>query len=159
MWLGYDQSRYPKRGLPFPKRLNYIDFIDLRKVKKPLFKMNSDSTLIPACNDDRFLAVPGRVVCHDLGVRCDVLRGKLRKLIGLSVNPAKWLHFLQMRETQRSQKVEPFDNGYRTITEKRGGCREIPSWGDRGYKIEAVIRRSIVLTLHTNGMHFFYCKF
>ena len=121
--------------------------------------MNPDSTLIPACNDDRFLAVPGRVVCHDLGVRCDVLRGKLRKLIGLSVNPAKWLHFLQMRETQRSQKVEPFDNGYRTITEKRGGCREIPSWGDRGYKIEAVIRRSIVLTLHTNGMHFFYCKF
>lgn len=94
--------------------------------------MNSESTLIPACNDDRFLAVPGRVVCHDLGVRCDVLRGKLRKLIGLSVNPAKWLHFLQTRETKRSEKVEPFDNGYRTVTEKRGGCREVPLWGDMG---------------------------
>lgn len=79
--------------------------------------MNSDSTLIPACNDDRFLAVPGRVVCHDLGVRCDVLRGKLGKLIGLSVNPAKWLHFLQTREQKE-------------ITESRTFSQRSP-WGQR----------------------------
>lgn len=51
---------------------------------------------------------------------------------------------------QRDHKVEPFDNGYRTVTEKRGGCREVPLRGDRGYKIAAVIGRSIVSTLHSN---------
>lgn len=50
---------------------------------------------IPAGDDDGLLSIPGRVVGHDLGVSGDVLRGQLGRLVGLRVDPAEGLHFLQ----------------------------------------------------------------
>ena len=55
--------------------------------------MTGDAVL-PAGDDDRLLSVPGRVVCHDLGVGGDVLRGQLRQLVRLGVYPPQGLHLL-----------------------------------------------------------------
>lgn len=57
----------------------------------------------PAGDDDGLLPVPGRVVSHDLGVRGDVLRGQLGRLVWLSVDPAQRLHFLE-----KGQKTNTF---------------------------------------------------
>jgi len=50
----------------------------------------------PASDDNGLLAVPHRVVRHDLGVRRDVLRWQLWQLVWLRVNPAERLHFLHV---------------------------------------------------------------
>lgn len=52
---------------------------------------------VPAGNNDRFLAIPGWVVCHDLCMCGDILRRELRGFIWLGVDPAKWLHFLKQK--------------------------------------------------------------
>lgn len=49
-----------------------------------------------ARDDDSLLPVPSRVFRHDLGVRGDILRGKLGQLVGLSVHPAEGLQVLQV---------------------------------------------------------------
>ena len=49
----------------------------------------------PARNDDSFLAIPGGVLGHNSGVCGDILWRELGELIGLCVDPAKWLHVLR----------------------------------------------------------------
>ena len=48
----------------------------------------------PARDDDGFLPVPVGVISHDLGVEGDILRGELRELIRLRVDPTQGLHIL-----------------------------------------------------------------
>lgn len=49
---------------------------------------------VPASDDDGLLAVPRRVVSHDLCMGGDVLWGQLGRLIRLGMDPAEGLHFL-----------------------------------------------------------------
>ena len=51
---------------------------------------------VPASDDDSFLAVPGWIVGHNLGVRRDVLGRELGQLIGLRVDPPERLHLFQV---------------------------------------------------------------
>lgn len=49
-----------------------------------------------ACDDDCFLSIPRRIICHYLRVRSYVLWGELRQFIWLSVYPAQRLHLLEV---------------------------------------------------------------
>ena len=56
---------------------------------------SSCEVTLPASNNNRLLSVPARIVNHHLGVGRDILRGQLRQLVRLGVDPAQWLHLLE----------------------------------------------------------------
>ena len=66
----------------------------------------------PARDDDGFLSIPGGVLSHDSGVGGDILWRELRELIGLCVDPAKWLHVLRVGR----QEEEEIKAGHGQVT-------------------------------------------
>ena len=59
--------------------------------------------LSPARDDHGFLSIPGGVLSHDSGVGGDILWRELRELIGLCMDPAKWLHVLRVGRQQEEE--------------------------------------------------------
>ena len=57
----------------------------------------------PARDDNGFLSIPGGVLGHDSGVGGDILRRELGELIGLCMDPAKWLHVLRVGRQQEEE--------------------------------------------------------
>ena len=57
----------------------------------------------PARDDHGFLSIPGGVLSHDSGVGGDILWRELRELIGLCMDPAKWLHVLRVGRQQEEE--------------------------------------------------------
>jgi len=49
-----------------------------------------------ARDDDRFLAIPWRIICHYFGMSSYVLWGQLWQLIWLCVYPTEWFHLLEV---------------------------------------------------------------
>jgi len=49
-----------------------------------------------ACDDDIFLTIPWRIICHYFGMSSNVLWGQLWQLIWLCVYPTQWFHLLEV---------------------------------------------------------------
>jgi hypothetical protein len=59
-------------------------------------------------DDNGLLAVPRRVIIHDLGMCRDVLRRQLRQFIRLRMNPAQRFHILVDKRTRTDVALGPF---------------------------------------------------
>lgn len=79
----------------------------------------------PACGDDSFLSVPDWIICHYLGMSCDVLGRQVRQFVWLCMDSTQRFQFLRKNSTFIKSIIAPEQNNFNCVKKHQDGYESI----------------------------------